>query len=1131
MQILDNGIKFSEGKIQYLWFKISDDVGVQRCRAVALCELTGLALDKSEPEDWNMLGKQATALRGLYNSGVNFVYSAMGIFKPQRVGVIQYYGAAGDGGTVEEAGIQALSGLTAVLGSLANYQQSQTRAPQKQWIEWYLEFITQRAQKLSAVLGHPDPRDTRRLRELDGSLPFDDGDLAAEQTAMLFRGMAKVKQDFVFQITAQQIAQEWLTAKYTAISRLVSDAASRQRGSISIGASLSIPIMAALSNSLGQSEGSAQSEAQSVGEGDAHSWGRGESDGHAVTESESSSVGGSETHTVSSTRGQSHSVSNGQSHSVTDGQAHTVSSGQSQSQGVSAGASQSQGQSSGASQSQGSSQSQSQSQSTGGSDTVGGSVKASPFDVGVTGNYGHTWSASESAGQASSQAQGASQSQGASSGASQSQGASAGASQSQGQSVTTSHSETHGTSRTETHGTSKSQGESHSYSSSWSRSRGHAETDSHQESLQEGWGESRTEGLAHGAATSQGGMQALTRGLSTGMIPGISVGRSWQTEDAVAQNLTEALNQLRSHFSILSRDGGFLSEVILFTENEAGAAAGDTLIPQAFHGPNSPTPVLTVRDDSLNQTLREHAATFLIHDEVDPNDPVLGVLGKLYSTYLTAEQLASYTAPAIFQEGTMRAIPAIPRDGMAFYPEMKGEVLLGHQFSPETADLTNTPIMLAKDRFVHIMFAGETGYGKTVAAERMVYEMVFKWGTRVIVLDFGAGWRKMLNAPGIEHMVDVRQFTPGGVRPLRWNPMQISRYISPEVQAASFVDIFGNLSQMGVKQQKHRFYDLLEELYLKHGVMINNPKVLNDAHWGTVVDATEATLSGGTIGQTLRKLHPRETQKIAVHRSKNVSLQMLYEAAKDKLESISARDQVGQNIYGGITSRLQALLRGSAIAQFAAGDGAIDVAELGSGEKRLLILEGGTKLDQFSKAWLLSWAGWIIYADMVERREQRIIKDSDLVMVFEEANILFTGMDAQDDNNPGAITAADQYNNMFRDSRKYGVRFAVITQAPSLIPAGVRASCGSMFIGKISDPKDKDIILSAMAKSEKGFRDEAWRRFLSDLGIGMILGRLPYSFDRQEIRPFLFQPLRMLVSEPTNDEIGERLGRIDLRNM
>ncbi|MEA2008396.1 MAG: ATP-binding protein, partial [Chloroflexota bacterium] len=681
MQILDNGIQFKDGEIYYLWFKILDDSGLQRCRAVAFRELRSLALDKTEPEDWNMVGKQQSALRGLYSSQTDFVYSAMGIFKPKRVGVIQYYGAAGNGSTTAEAGAQAREGLTAVMSSLANFQQSQTRAPQKHWIEWYLEFITERAQKLSAVLGHPDPRDTRRLRELDGSLPFDEGDLAAEQTAQLFRGMAKVGKDFVFQVTAQQISREWLTEKYMAISRRVSEAASRQRGAISIGASISIPIMAALSNSLGQNEGAARSEARAVGEGDAHTWGRGASDGHTATDSETSTVGGSQTHTVSQSHTDSQSVTDGQSHSVTDGHSTTTSSststssGQSNSQSQGQSSSQSQGQSAG--QSQGASQSESSSKNHSASHNQGVSGNVGVPGVGGVGysegvSEGYSASEGEASGQSqgSSQGQSSGQSQGQSSG--QSQGQSSGKSTASGSSSTSSHSETHTTSHSETHGTADTKGVADSVSSMWSRSRGHSEAVSHQDSRQEGWAESRTESQSRGITSSQGGMRALTRGLSTGMVPGLNVGRSWQTVDAVAEDLTAALNQLRSHFNLLSRNGGFLGEVILFTEDNEAATAGEALIPQAFHGPNSPTPVLTVRDDRFNRTLREHAATFLVHDEEDPHDPLLGVLGKRFSTYLTAAQLAAYTAPAIFQEGTMRAMPAIPRDGMAFYPEMKG---------------------------------------------------------------------------------------------------------------------------------------------------------------------------------------------------------------------------------------------------------------------------------------------------------------------------------------------------------------------------------------------------------------------------------------------------------------------------
>lgn len=74
-------------------------------------------------------------------------------------------------------------------------------------------------------------------------------------------------------------------------------------------------------------------------------------------------------------------------------------------------------------------------------------------------------------------------------------------------------------------------------------------------------------------------------------------------------------------------------------------------------------------------------------------------------------------------------------------------------------------------------------------------------------------------------------------------------------------------------------------------------------------------------------------------------MQMLHDAVLSIIESLPPRDQVGQNFYNGIKSRLVALIRGVTAAQFAAGEDAIDIAELGSSENPLLILEGGKHLD------------------------------------------------------------------------------------------------------------------------------------------------------------------------------------------
>ena len=72
----------------------------------------------------------------------------------------------------------------------------------------------------------------------------------------------------------------------------------------------------------------------------------------------------------------------------------------------------------------------------------------------------------------------------------------------------------------------------------------------------------------------------------------------------------------------------------------------------------------------------------------------------------------------------------------------------------------------------------------------------------------------------------------------------------------------------------------------------------------------------------------------------------------------------------------------------------------------------------------------------------------------------------------GGVSATQRFADMFRDARKYKSRLHVITQAPHLLADDIVSSCSNILIGFIKDSKDKDIVLSALARSEKGFRDQ-----------------------------------------------------------
>ncbi|NUM47348.1 MAG: hypothetical protein HUU38_21825 [Anaerolineales bacterium] len=924
LTILDNGLVVKDTLFSHLWFQVRDPYRGEYFRAITLRELTALIVDDQELADYNILGKQWGTMRGAYGAGVDYVYMATGIFSPEHVGVVQFYGAAGEGHSLDEATLRAHTHLGAVEATLANLQQSQTRPPLIQWMEWYLEFVTQRAQNVMAILGHPDPREDRGSLGKDGALATEGaGDLAQEQNELLFRGLAKLREDFVFQVTADYLSQRTLTQRAIRAAQVVSNVASRRRGALSIGVSLSIPLAAALSNSVSGSHSTTGSQSHSVSEGVSHgegtshtdsyshgtnsSWSVSESETHgiSVTHTDSEGVAKSLTHSTgtSDTESTSHTDSHSQgvsdsvarsastttSHSVANSSGGSQSSssnwsqggssswGQGTSEGTTTGTSTnqstSQGVSSGTTTGTGTSEASSSGTSTGTNSSasqntnwaegsnwgVNGSVNG-----GVNGSVGVPGGASVGAsggatvggsyGQNSSTGGGSGTSTGTSSGTSNSTSTSTSTNQSNSTSINTSTSTgtgtsnsssqgsnqsvggstswgsgggsssstswgttvTNGTAKTNgttvTHGTNESWGTadmqgqalsvsegvasglttnvgsavsvSESYATGMTKSYGGGVSDTwgKADGTSEEWSRSHGEADAFGLALGRNGGSGFTGGFSSGLVPGVNLSRSWQMEDRVADRLTEVLEQLAGQLNQASAEGGFLTEALLLTASPRAATAGAALAPQAFHGPLSvPTPVLTVQPEATEAAdLRQHALAFVTHPMTDPDD-LFDALGGKYSTLLTAKQVAAYTAPAIFREGTLRVLPAIPKT-MGFYPDMPGEVLLGHQYSPETADLTTAKVTLDKARLMHTLFTGATGFGKSVAAAVRVRKILLPHSglcyTHPIVQTLYFFWRLIM-------VNKIQAWTAYGPRLEPASPMTSEELIENIIQATN----------------------------------------------------------------------------------------------------------------------------------------------------------------------------------------------------------------------------------------------------------------------------------------------------------------------------------------------------------
>jgi len=402
----------------------------------------------------------------------------------------------------------------------------------------------------------------------------------------------------------------------------------------------------------------------------------------------------------------------------------------------------------------------------------------------------------------------------------------------------------------------------------------------------------------------------------------------------------------------------------------------------------------------------------------------------------------------------------------------------------------------------------------------------------------------LLNAPGLEGHVEILQLWPDAVRPMRWNPMQIGRNIAPETQWRAFADVFGGIAQLGVKRQKQELLEAMRRIYgigkskpsgtiqdTGGGVLIDDPEVRASEIWGRVRAGEDAVI-GTRIGTLLSELTSAERQALAVHRSSVIGLADLYKSVDDKLKTVPPRDTMLTGVLEGILFRLNPLVQGSAALQFAPGPNTVPVEDLSksNGGWGITIIEGGMFLDEFGKAFLLGWTGWHLYMDMVARRVHEVNVGEPLLQVFyEEANKIFVkDQTSSGDEGTGGISATQRFADMFRDARKYKCRLHIITQAPHLIADDIVSSCTNIILGYLKNPKDKDLILAALARSEKGFHDEPWRRFIDDIPVGMAVGRFPYTTLREMQRPFLFKPLMLDVPEPSDADIANILGRIPL---
>jgi hypothetical protein len=1192
----DAGIRSNGSGIEYLWFRGDDG----RMRLLGLHRLVYIPV--AAREDPDVMGKAWAMLRGLYAARVDFAYLAAGIWTPRPVGILQFYGALAEGADEDEARAELRRRMNAVVAAFrAAYPQSRLLPAETDDLRWLLEAITNFPHAL-ALLGQPSPRAAPRGLGRDGKVGAEDDEFASQQNEVLFRGLAALKRDFLFQFFADRLDRKMLARQLEEVAHEAGLWASRARGARSIGFSVGIPVMGAVARAVSAGRGYATGETDSTAHTDSQSTSTAHTKAWSHTDSYARSEGGFESWGTATTSGSSYSRSvahtasqattdgtaHTDSHAVTDGTAHT--SGTSSSVTTSSGSSwsvsdtTSSGWSAGVSLGTSSSHTDgwTHQESTGGSQatTVSGgyshtdgtansySASASaglsgglqPVGVGLGGSLGFevgasvTDSSSDTYSSGLAQSAGTSWSQSDSTSGSDTTGHSVGVSMgisggeahtesyggfsstsvssSSFSSYTVSHSETRGTadttSHSETRGTAETTGESwgsfssttnsYSHGRSWAETWGRADSYGEADTTGESRGTADTTGHADSVSRSQQTAAATSGGWSFGLIPTWSVGRSWQVEEDQMDQVARLQRLVEAALERAVAEGAYRASAFLLLRDEDAVKAAEALAVSAFHGADVPTPVIPVR----GQCADRHARRLEPCRCPDPIRHPLG--GSALGSVLTFEQAAAYAAPGLFEEGVATTMQeALPP--LAFYPPRDG-ILLGHQYSPETGDLTDTPLLLPRERYSHAAFVADTRFGKSVAAERLALESTVAWQMRTIVLDFGAGWRKLLNAPQLSGHADFYSLSPGSPRPLRWNPLQIGRRIHPETQWRAFCDIFSAISKMGIRRQGPELREALRQVYLRAGVLVDDPAL--PPEWGEVLPdeadvirrarAERGLPDEDRTGWPLSALEGFERQALAVHRSRGVGLADLYAEVEQKLQTVPARDTTMRGVLEGILYRLHPLVQGMAARQYAPGADTVALEDLGL-PWGLVVVEGGADLDEFSKAFLLGWLAWMLWRDAVARR-QAGQKLQPMQIIFEEANKILNGPQvASDSEEGGGDYVAEQFALMWRDSAKYQCYLHVIAQSPSLLPRGILSSCSLAFVGQLKDPNDAKIAMAMLERSEVGFVDEPYRRLIRRLGVGQFLARLAYG-EMSQLEPVLIRPAMVRLPEPTDEEIA-----------
>jgi hypothetical protein len=76
-----------------------------------------------------------------------------------------------------------------------------------------------------------------------------------------------------------------------------------------------------------------------------------------------------------------------------------------------------------------------------------------------------------------------------------------------------------------------------------------------------------------------------------------------------------------------------------------------------------------------------------------------------------------------------------------------------------------------------------------------------------------------------------------------------------------------------------------------------------------------------------------------------------------------------------------------------------------------------------------------------------------------------------------------------------------------------------MVVVQTKNPQDRDLVLAQMGRSEKGFVNTEYKRYLARIPQQMAIMKLGYATDVHQLEPVLVHPLMVPGGEPGDEAI------------